>query len=426
MIIQFLLKLLDAVSIIRHKWTTLAVIFLISLGLSFYYLYPKTSIIFLIYSDYLDQDGNLIPELKEDSLYKIQEKLAEKGIKLIFKAQTGELDHQVSLDDFFFKNPQSYDVTEIENFKEDIPKALNSSFKSLGVISRYPILFLEKSDRSHIRLLKDLNRKKITYSASPEEGNRSFMLSEVLRLSGADLKSKNIINIWPNKLMMNADWDILYTNYYPYDWATINPELYQSFLKGKIRFVNFEDAEALPINITTLELKDIPKSSYETSYGLPSENIRIPMVTTSVIVNASLDPSLVLILSEVLKDIYGKPDLFLAKKGEFPYFSDVEYFEPHPIARKIYKEGNQSLLAKYFPPTFAAFLEKLIFYFFETTTRAGRITLSASLYPFWNTVTTVLGFASGASITAIASCCWGSNTSPIGSNCVNSNFKNAS
>ena len=110
MIIQFLLKLLDAVSIIRHKWTTLAVIFLISLGLSFYYLYPKTSIIFLIYSDYLDQDGNLIPELKEDSLYKNQEKLAEKGIKLIFKAQTGELDHQVSLDDFFFKNPQSYDV----------------------------------------------------------------------------------------------------------------------------------------------------------------------------------------------------------------------------------------------------------------------------------------------------------------------------
>jgi hypothetical protein len=73
-----------------------------------------------------------------------------------------------------------------------------------------------------------------------------------------------------------------------------------------------------------------------------------------------MDPSHILILSQVFKEIYEKPSKY-SQKNEYPNFSAIEIFEPSTIAEKFYKEGENSFLKNYFPPIFSAFVTKLLF-----------------------------------------------------------------
>ena len=133
-------------------------------------------------------------------------------------------------------------------------------------------------------------------------------------------------------------------------------------LDREITFLELKDIEGVNNNLPQTKLLLIPESSFQPENNFPSQSFRTLGITTSVFINKNMDPSHILILSEVLKELYEKPGKY-SKKNEYPNFSAVEMFEPSVVAEKFYKEGENSFLKKYFSPVFSAFIAKLLFVF---------------------------------------------------------------
>jgi hypothetical protein len=360
-------------------WTIFLVTSVLFFGSLLYLLYPKTEITMLISASNFDKEGNLnLSEYSE--LFKLKEILSNNGIKLEYKFQpesiAADMLDEIPVAEYFIKNPTKYDASIINNYGANLPSTSLNQFRSLGVIDRKPILFLKKTNHDQIKLFKDLLGKNIIFASAPEgkknptftkDANRAsifsedYLLEKIFVFSGVRNHNSNLINTWPNLVEANLEWDV-YISFGNMPLQGVDSSIVEAYLDGKVDFINFEDIQSLPFRLNYIELVELPKSSYLPWDNKPKENIYIPTYTSSFIVNKDLDSSLVLILSEALKKIHS-PQGLLNKKNEFPYFSNVEYFAPHPVSQKFYIEGDQSILSKYLPPTFAAFIAKLLFIF---------------------------------------------------------------
>ena len=342
--------------------------------------YPKTELkvaVNVIRMRLLDESGKVRKEHEKTLMYIFQEKLEKQGIKLIFKAQDN-VEYEKPLLEFLVNDP-TIDIAFDTNWggiltSEDRKKAL-----SLGATSVYPFYFIVKNNINDIKLIKDLKGKKIAFWTSPEgkknpvftiggdkasEYSGDILLEKLFKLGGVTAENSKLINYWPNKISANDDWDILLTVNYPTKngSAEYNQDFYKAMLDREITFLELKDIEGVNNNLPQTKLLLIPESSFQPENNFPSQSFRTLGITTSVFINKNMDPSHILILSEVLKELYEKPGKY-SKKNEYPNFSASEMFEPSVVAEKFYKEGENSFLKKYFSPVFSAFIAKLLFVF---------------------------------------------------------------
>ena len=362
---------------IKNKYFLYFIIIAIPLAFSFIFFYPKTELTIAANHNtlkMLDENGKIRKEHEKTRNYILQEKLEKQGIKLIFKAQDS-LENAKPLLEFLIDDP-TIDFTFSSNWGGSLSPEESKKVLSLGAVSVSPFYFIVKNN-SNIKLIKDLKGKKVAFWTSPEgkknpvftiggdkasQFSSDIFLEQIFKLANVTAENSKLINYWPNKISANDDWDIVLSSNRPPKKGSnsYNQDFYKALMDGKVKFLNFEDIEGLSNNLPHTKLLLIPKSSFEPENNYPSQSFKTLGTTTSVFINKNMDPSHIIILSGVLKEMYEKPTRY-AQKNEYPNFSAIEMFEPSIVAEKFYKEGESSFLENYFPPVFSAFIKKLLF-----------------------------------------------------------------
>jgi hypothetical protein len=343
--------------------------------------YPKTAVTMAVHTrvlKMLDKDGNVLPEFSDRELAKIQKKLHEKGVELLFSAQNGNENEKSTLE-YLVSNPKKIDFAIYGNYGGHFSDSIKEKITSLGVVRTKPFYFLVKKG-SNIRLLKDLKGKKIAFWTSPEGsahpaftlgGDKASpyssdqFLEKFFDLAGVTAENSTLINTWPKPISLQQNWDVAINPTPPPDKKNrlddmMDVDVYKAVLEGNVKYLEFEDIEAIGKNLSEYKLVKISKSLMDPAKNYPPENFITLGVTESVFAPKNLDSSLVLILSEALRGVYDSPTK-LATKGEYPNFSSTQTFPPNKVSEKFYHDGDSSILKKYFSQTLAAFIEKLIF-----------------------------------------------------------------
>jgi hypothetical protein len=339
-------------------------------------LYPKTDLTTAASPSLikmLDENGKIRKEHEKIPSYILQNKLEENGIKLIFKAQDSEENAKPFLE-YMVQNPDKIDFTFSRNWGGELPNDEKIKALSIGTVGASPFIFITKKNKNDIRILKDLKGKKIAFSSSPEGKSKNPVFSvggdkpseyssdifqeKFFKLAGITPENTKLINYWPNKISEDDDWDIILTSGVPSKSSQNN--LYAALLRDEIQFFEFEDIEAIVKNLPQTILVNVSKSLFNPENNYPSTSFKTIGLTHSVFVRKDMDPTHILILAQVLKDMYGKASRF-AVKDQYPNFNAVEIFDPSNVAEKFYREGENSILRRYFSPISSAFLTKLFF-----------------------------------------------------------------
>ena len=373
-----IMKISNLKILIKYKYALYFFITAIPLAFFSVFFYPKTELTIAVTDKtmkMLDESGRIRKEHEESMYYILQEKLDKQGIALKFKAEANDESAKPLLE--FLVNDPTIDFTFAKNWGGKLSSEESKKALSLGATRVTPFYFIVKNNTSDIKLIKDLKGKKIAFWSSPEgkknpvftiggdkatEYSSDIYLEKVFKIAGVTAENSKLMNYWPKKISATDDWDVLLAGNTPTikESSSMNENIYKSLLKNEIKFLEFDDIEAISKNLPQTKLLQIQQSLLEPENNYPRQSFRTLGITTSAFVNKNMDPSHILILSEVLKDMYEKPGKF-SQKNEYPNFSAIEMFEPSTVAEKFYKEGENSILKNYFPPVFSAFIAKLLF-----------------------------------------------------------------
>jgi len=373
-----ILSILNFNLFIKYKYAFYFFITVIPMTFLSIFFYPKTELTMSVTNktmEMVDENGKIRKEHDKSIVYILQEKLEKQGIKLIFKAQDKDEKAKATLE--FLVDDPAVDFTYDRNWGGKLSSEESKKALSLGAIGVSPYYFIVKNNNKDIKLIKDLKGKKIAFWTSPEgkknpvftpggdkasQYSSDVFMEKMFELAGVTPENSKLINFWPHKISANDDWDIFINIGVPSkeNSENLNQDFYKALLNKEIKFLELDDIDGLIKNLPNTKLLQIPKSSFEPENNYPSQPFKTIGITTSVFINKNMDPSHILILSEVLKEMFEKPGKY-KQKNEYPNFSAVEMFEPSTVAEKFYKEGENSFLKNYFPPVFAAFLAKLLF-----------------------------------------------------------------
>ncbi len=319
-------------------------------------------------SDLLDANGNF--KDKDNSYSKIKTLLAAQGIKLKVKTQPDKNNEKSTLE--FLIDDHTIDWVIARNSGAELDEEIYEKFSSLGVISKSPFLFFVKAGNKSIKKIKDLRGRKIAFRAAPEGNERPVFTSDgaiispysanniiknFFQLAGITSENTKLINIWPDQITENGDWDVFIVFGFP-SAKNSSKGIYPAILKGGIEFLQFEDMEAIAKNLPYLAVQKLPASGMLASEGIPNADVRYLSTTVSVFAKSNLDHTLVMILSEALKKIFSEPSI-VREKDEFPNFKSTETFKANPVAEEFYKSGRP-ILGKYFPLIIAGFVMNLL------------------------------------------------------------------
>ncbi|QWD00892.1 ABC transporter substrate-binding protein [Polynucleobacter paneuropaeus] len=371
-------SLLQKIIFYRHKWAIYSVILIGITAITATAFYPRTTLRMAAHTSVkkmLHEKGEVNPEFKNSSYYKLQKDFEEEGIKLEYITQSDN-EHEKSSLEFLISQPDKVDFASYLNLGAELPKKITDQYRSIGVFSTQPIYFITKSENSNIHYLKDLKGKKITFWTSPEgsknppftiNGDKAsiyssdLILEQIFAQAGVTPTNSKLLNTWPNPISMSQDWDVIIALSPPNKDGgdAYSKDIYDAVINNKVHFIEFSDVDSLVKHLPHLKVVRVTQSLINSQNAIPRNDFKTIGYTQSYFVNKNLDPSLVLIMAEVIQNIASKPNNF-RNKNEYPNFSTLEMFPPHEVAQKYYREGDNSFLGNYFSPTFKAFIEKLL------------------------------------------------------------------
>jgi hypothetical protein len=125
----------------------------------------------------------------------------------------------------------------------------------------------------------------------------------------------------------------------------------------KVKLMNFKQAEAYTRLIPALSHVVLPQGILDVSKKMPSQDVHLLAVTTSLIVRNNLHPALVYLLLDAAVEIHSNAG-WVNKKGEFPSPKELS-FPTSYYAERFYKSGRPFLL-DYLPFGIAAFIDRTI------------------------------------------------------------------
>jgi TRAP-type uncharacterized transport system substrate-binding protein len=125
----------------------------------------------------------------------------------------------------------------------------------------------------------------------------------------------------------------------------------------KVKLMNFRQAEAYTRLIPALSHVVLPQGILDVSRKIPSQDVHLMAVTTSLIARKDLHPALIYLLLDAAVEVHNNAG-WLNKKGEFPALKELS-FPASNYAERFYKSGRPFLL-DYLPFGIAAFVDRTL------------------------------------------------------------------
>ena len=340
----------------KHIWPFIILTIGLLIAATAYYSYPKTTLVVAAPRSAIDSDGKLTGKYKE-----IQDYLGRNGVTLLFKSAPDDFSEKPPIE-LALKDPD-IDWVIVSNTGAKISPEHQKQFESLGVIRRIPIYFYRRVDDRTTTQIHHLVHKRIVINSPPEGRVRTtfyggaesssfsdeWILMRLFDTAFVNALNSTVFNIWPNPISADIIWDVALSTEWPTTKLLWNTD---------VELFSLDDIAALPIQISNLEIFKVPQSAINVSMNLPSRELAFPAYTQSLVVNKSLDPSLVMLLAEATKKTFSVSSATQAR-NEFPTFSKPEMFDPHPAAEEFYKNGRPAL-SNYVSPVMAVFIMKIL------------------------------------------------------------------
>jgi TRAP-type uncharacterized transport system substrate-binding protein len=223
---------------------------------------------------------------------------------------------------------------------------------SLGAIGYSPVWVFYRSGQT-LDYLSELKGKRI--AIGPEgSGVRKFAI-DLLQLNNGAAPPTVLLDFSgaaANKALLAGTVDavmMIGTE----DNALVKELLYAP----NVKLLTFRQAEAYTRLIPALSHVVLPQGILDVSKRIPSEDIHLLAVTTSLIVRNDLHPALIYLLLDAAVEIHSNAG-WLNKKGEFPSPRELS-FPTSNYAQRFYKSGRPFLL-DYLPFGIAAFVDRTL------------------------------------------------------------------
>jgi TRAP-type uncharacterized transport system substrate-binding protein len=223
---------------------------------------------------------------------------------------------------------------------------------SLGAIGYSPLWVFYRSEET-FDYLSELKGKKI--AIGPEgSGARKFAI-DLLKLNNSAAPPTLLFDLSgaaANKALLAGTVDavmMIGTE----DNALVKELLYHP----KVKLLSFRQAEAYTRTIPALSHVVLPQGILDVSKKMPSQDVHLLAVTTSLIVRKDLHPALIYLLLDAAVEIHSNAG-WVNKKGEFPSPRELS-FPSSNYADRFYKSGRPFLL-DYLPFGIAAFVDRTI------------------------------------------------------------------
>ena len=226
---------------------------------------------------------------------------------------------------------------------------------SLGSMDSEPMwIFYRKNLKVKIEDLKDLQKYQVGIGA---HSSGSYVLTKkLLALHGVDVdKESNFISDKRStnlKRLHDGDLDVLIMA------GGIIDGTVQNLLRDpKIEVFNFKNAAAYEHAFDYYRVLKVPAGSLDLNSYLPSKDIDLIAVTSSLVVRKDMHPGEQLGLLLGAKDFAQSNNIRMyAKRDEYPAYVDPS-IELSPVAKNFYESGPPSLL-QYLPFKLAIFINR--------------------------------------------------------------------
>ena len=226
---------------------------------------------------------------------------------------------------------------------------------SLGSVSYEPIWILyNKKKAGEIKTLTELSQKKIglgpVQSGSYRIAKKVFEVANI-QVDGNPNFSSNSIQVNQTKLK-NGEIDgmiVVSTN--------LDPITLDLLRMPNIEVFDFKNAPAYAKQINSFVTLTLPADSVSIPNQIPQKDLTLLATTASLVVKRSMHPDLQLAILMAARDANrNSPDLFFAKRDEFPSYRDP-LIPISPVAEHFYNYGPPQAM-QYLPYWLAGFIDR--------------------------------------------------------------------
>ena len=223
---------------------------------------------------------------------------------------------------------------------------------SLGAIGYLPLWVFYRSEET-FDYLSELKGKRI--AIGPEGSGVRIFATKLLKLNNSAAPPTVLLDLAgapANKALLEGTVDAVMVI-----GTEDNPLVKKLLYNPNVKLMTFRQAEAYTRLIPALSHVVLPQGILDISKRMPSQDIHLVAVTTSLVVRKDLNPALVYLLLDASVEIHSNAG-WVHKKGEFPSQRELS-FTSSKYAEKFYKSGRPFLL-DYLPFGIAAFVESTI------------------------------------------------------------------
>lgn len=320
----------------------LAIAFLVVIVGLIVYLkpFPDRHIYFL--TGYPASDWGMLADATSDVLKK-------NGLEFSAIHTAGAVENVARLDDP--KDVANAGLTYGLALEEDETKGIYS----LGSVSYEPIWILyNKKKAGEIKTLTELSQKKIglgpVQSGSYRIAKKVFEVANI-QVDGNPNFSSNSIQVNQTKLK-NGELDgmiVVSTN--------LDPITLDLLRMPNIEVFDFKNAPAYAKQINSFVTLTLPADSVSIPNQIPQKDLTLLATTASLVVKRSMHPDLQLAILMAARDANrNSPDLFFAKRNEFPAYRDP-LIPISPVAERFYNYGPPHAM-QYLPYWLAGFIDR--------------------------------------------------------------------
>jgi len=277
-----------------------------------------------------------------------QQILARENIHLKLLPSTGSIENLKRLNDKLHR----VDVGFVQD-GASLPAEANN-LVSLGAIGYAPLWVFYRSQET-LNYLSELKGKRI--AIGPEgSGVHKFAL-DLLKLNNNATPPTVLLDLSSaaaNKALLTGTVDAVMIL-----GAEDNALVKELLYNPGVKLMSFRQAEAYTRIIPALSHVVLPQGILNVSTKMPSQDIHLLAVTTSLIVRNDLHPALIYLLLDAAVEIHSNAG-WVNKRGEFPSLK-VLSFPSSNYAERFYKSGRPFLL-DYLPFGIAAFVDRSLLF----------------------------------------------------------------
>lgn len=320
------------------------------------YLHYFISLIFFFYFVYI-----FIQEIKpkiiiieagpvggffDTSAHKIKKRLKEKNIEVTVINREDTLNIIEDVNDLKSK-------VDIGFIAQDLKGKKYKNINSLGSIILEPLFIIARKDVK-IKSLVDLKGLKV--AVSPVNSGTRIVAEKILAIYGVnEFNSK----FYPYSLIESANALKAETVDVAFFLQPANNKIIEELGKNKkLKIFSLNESSALSKKYNYLYPSQIDKSGFDVINNLPEVDIKVISVPVTLIAKKNLNPSIVTLISLILKEEFRDPNL-VSDTGTFPTMQYEKNLEINQIADKIFNLpfGSEPFLYSILPIKVASIID---------------------------------------------------------------------